>query len=114
MSLDISLVIKTRSSEFKVWEANITSNLVRMADAAGLYNALWQTSDNDGVTTAEQLTPLLRHAIDSMLENPAYYKVHDNVNNWGTYEEFLPWLKKLLKVCRKFPEAQIQAFSWNT
>lgn len=111
MSLDISLVIKTRNSKIRVYEDNITSNLVRMADAAGLYNAIWQTSDNNGVTTAEQLTPMLRRAIDDMMENPEHYEVYDNKNGWGTYKDFLPWLKKLLSACKEFPEAQIQSLS---
>lgn len=30
-------------------------------------------------------------------------------NGWGTYDDFVQWLKKYLEACREHPEAKIRA-----
>lgn len=47
MSLDFSLFeTKQVVEEHYVFDINITHNLTGMADAAGIYNALWRSREN--------------------------------------------------------------------
>lgn len=39
--------------------------------------------------------------------NPEKYKVYSASNGWGTYEQFLPWLKEHLHAYKDYPDAII-------
>ena len=110
MSLDIDLTANCceycgRSEE--VFDANITHNLGRMAEEAGVYKVLWRGPEN-GIEKAEQLIVPLQEAVESMTSNPAHYRTFDAENGWGTYKHFLPWLQKLLAACEEWPEAKVR------
>jgi hypothetical protein len=104
MSLDITL--KKRGWE-ELYKANITHNLNKMAEEAGIYQALWHP-DEIGITRAKQLILPLQQAIASMMMSADYYRKFDSPNGWGTYDNFLPWLEKLLKACEEYPEARVE------
>jgi hypothetical protein len=38
----------------------------------------------------------------------ARFKKHDAKNGWGTYDQFLEWLKEYLAACQKYPTATIE------
>jgi len=105
MSLDISL---NKVMETEIFSANITHRLNRMAEEAGFYEAVWRPEEN-GIENAEQLIPILEAGIDRMLADPERYKKHDAPNGWGTYEQFIPWLRKLLSACKENPDATVRA-----
>jgi hypothetical protein len=109
MSLDVYLAPKAcqhcgRSDEG--FSANITHNLGKMADAAGIYSIVWRPEEN-GITQARQLIEPLRVAIADMKEQPMKYKNYDASNGWGTYEDFMPWLEKYLAACEEMPDAAV-------
>lgn len=104
MSLDISLIEK-RPTE--VFEANITHNLNRMAEAAGIYRYLWRFEET-GLTQAWQLIGVLDQAIQDMKARPEHYRQFDAANGWGKFDDFVPWLERLLTACREHPEASIR------
>jgi hypothetical protein len=104
MSLDIYLI---ELKETEVYEANITHNLAQMATKAGLYDCLWRAVEN-GYEKAFQLVEPLEKGIKQMEENPERYKQYNAKNGWGNYFDFLPWLKKLLAVCKRNPDANIK------
>ena len=106
MSLDIWLTAKRPVT---VFDANITHNLGKMADEAGIYDVLWHPEEND-IKTAEQLIEPLRMAIENMEATPERYKQFDASNGWGTYEQFLPQLKELLDACKKNPDATVSVW----
>jgi hypothetical protein len=103
MSLDVSL-IAVRKTE--VFEANITHNLGKMADAAGVYYACWRPEEI-GIKTAGEIIPILEKGIADMKERPDFFKQYDSPNGWGTYINFLPWLEKYLAACKENPDAEI-------
>ena len=105
MSLDIS-IFETRRVD--VCGMNITHNLGRMADEAGLYAALWRPSEND-ITIADDLIPILEDGIQAMKDEPEHFKKFDAKNGWGTYDNFLPWLEELLLKCKEFPAGLVEA-----
>jgi len=87
---------------------NITHNLIGMAEEAGIYGMVWRPKEN-GIVHLRQLIDPLVSAIAQMEEDPDRFKKYDDPNDWGTYEQFLPWLKKLLRICENNPNAEIEA-----
>lgn len=103
MSLDISL---QQMQMVDVHSQNITHNLAAMADEAGIYKHLWRPEEI-GIETAEQLILPLRAAIIRMAADPARFIRHNAENGWGTYYQFLPWLRELLEACEENPDATV-------
>lgn len=121
MSLDIDLLstqtpepreclhcgsVYTPSPE-SVFECNITHNLTKMADAAGIYGAVWRPDEN-GFETAGQIIEPLRRGIELLESDPERFKAFSAKNGWGTYEQFIPWLKKYLSACLDYPLCKIR------
>jgi hypothetical protein len=104
MSLDIDLI---ETSPHSVFDANITHNLNKMADAAGIYEALWHP-ERTTIKKASELAAVLLPAIADMKARPDFYKQFDAENGWGTYREFIPWLDRLYDACIEHPDASIQ------
>lgn len=91
-----------------VFDHNITHNLGKMADAAGFYKYLWRHEEM-GIETAQQLIEPLINGIAELVANPDKYRPLSASNGWGTYEQFLPWLRRLLQDCKNYPYALIGA-----
>lgn len=89
-----------------VYHSNITHNLGKMADAAGIYEACWRPEEI-GATKAGQLIPLLREGFAKLKADPEYYSEFNSPNGWGTYEHFVPWVEQYLAACEKHPEAEV-------
>jgi len=92
----------------EVFSQNITHNLGKMAEEAGIYGIVWHPEDN-GITSAAQLVEPLTCAIAEMKADPARFKKHNSPNGWGLYENFVPWLEKLLSACREHPGSAVVA-----
>ena len=103
MSLDIYL---KRVQTTTVFDANITHNLNRMANEAGIYDVLWHPEER---AVAGDMIPALEAAIDRMEADPDHFRQFDAPNGWGTYDDFLPWLKRLLEACREYPDAEVES-----
>lgn len=93
----------------EVYEANYTHNCNTMADAAGVYHAVWRPEEN-GITKAAQMIPILEAGIANMEREPAKYRLLNPENGWGSYDTFLPWLRRYLEACREHPEADVVAW----
>lgn len=105
MSLDVYLHTercKSCGRHDVVFEANITHNLNKMAEEAGIYNELWRPEEI-GITKAKQLIEPLEMGIANLEGNPEYFKTLEPANGWGKYENFVPWIKKYLKACKDNP-----------
>lgn len=105
MSLDVYL---TAVRETTVFDANITHNLGGMASEAGIYRHLWRPEEI-GVTHARELIEPLRAGIALMEREPERFKAFDDHGGWGTYEQFLPWIRKYLAACEESPDATVRA-----
>ena len=88
-----------------LYEANYTHNITNMADAVGLYRVVWRPEEN-GIELARDLIPYLEKGIDSLESNPEYYGGFNPKNGWGSYDTFVPWLKRLLEACKEYPKAK--------
>jgi hypothetical protein len=77
-----------------------------MADAAGIYEALWRPDENN-LTKASQLVPILRAGLARLVADPAKFKEFNSPNGWGMYEHFVPFVQKYLDACREYPDADV-------
>jgi hypothetical protein len=103
MSLDFTL---TRTQPTTVFDINITHNLGKMAEAAGIYDALWHP-EKHGYAKAGQIVPILKEGLLKLESNPTKFKKFDSPNGWGTYEHFVPFVKSVLVACEEYPDADI-------
>lgn len=116
MSLDITFTIQcneycphcgeildTQGQE--VFETNITSNLMSMANEASVIDITWGACEN--VKTAQDMINPLSKGISIMEQDPDRFKAFDSSNGWGTYNDFLPWLKELLNAAIEYPTATV-------
>lgn len=89
-----------------VYEANITHNLTTMAEAAGVYQALWRPEEI-GVTKAGQLVTLLRDGLNRLIVDQERFEELNPKNGWGTYEGLVAFVSRYLEACEANPEAAI-------
>jgi hypothetical protein len=99
MSLDVKLMTETYS-------ANITHNLNKMAEEAGIYQALWRPEEI-GLYYANDLIEPLSVGLAKLVADPDHYKVFNSPNGWGMYEYFVPFVAKYLEACIANPDATI-------
>lgn len=136
MSLNVYLVQKRWVSydkgvtyteeENDIYEANITHNLGKMADEAGIYEALWRPHrlkpeynipdgdfnaeyefESQSQTLAKDIIEILEKGLSDMKARPIHYQQFNASNGWGTYNDFIPWIEKYLEACKDWPESLI-------
>ncbi len=117
MSLDVYLYGESVSEEHmcecghnhfnELFTANITHNLGAMAKEAGLYEAVWRPEEI-GLSKGSEVAAFLRGGISRMEQDPPRFIALDSANGWGTYRDFLPWLKAYLKACEEYPDADVK------
>ena len=103
MSLDVYL---SEVRETTIYDRNITHNLNKMADAAGIYKHLWRPEEID-ITKAEQLLEPLRKGLDLLLSDPERFKKFDPENKWGDYDGLVDFVREYLAACEENPNASV-------
>lgn len=108
MSLDIyiGLPVDTGSSEKQWFEAgsfNITHNVSRMWDKAGVYECLYNWHGRK----AEELIEPLSNAIQDMLIKPREYETLNPKNGWGDFIGAKEFLRKVVDCCSEHPKCII-------
>ena len=96
----------------RLYNANITHNLNEMAARAGIYTALWRPEeliDGQPEITASVLVRFLESGLADMRARPEVYKEYNAKNGWGTYDDFVPWIEKLITACKQYPDAIVEA-----
>lgn len=104
MSLDVELVEERPTA---IFGGNITHNLGAMASEAGIYAALWRP-DEHGFATARHIVPVLESGLALLESEPDRFRQFDSPHGWGTYEQFVPWVRRYLDACRANPDARIR------
>jgi hypothetical protein len=105
MSLDVTL---TRFQPTEVYHSNITHNLGAMAQAAGLYTALWRPEEAN-ITTAGQLIRKLHEGLKALRKDPKKFKKLNPPNKWGSYEGLVQFVADYLAACEVYPDASVDA-----
>jgi len=91
-----------------VYSSGITHNLNQMAEAAKIYEALWRPEEI-GITTADQLIPILTEGLRLLESDPGYYRTFAPSNGWGTYDGLVRFVKGYLAACIESPDATVTA-----
>lgn len=104
MSLDVYL---TRMMPSTVYDANITHNLGKMAEAAGIYKHLWRPEEL-GITKAEELIKPLEEGLALLKSDPVRFEKFNSPNGWGMYEHFVPFVENYLNACKENLNATIE------
>lgn len=94
--------------EARLASHNVTHNLNKMAKVVGLYQVLW-SPEEVGITTASQMIAPLEISIKELESSPDKYKTYNPPNGWGKYEDFVDFCKSVLRACREYPDAIIEA-----
>lgn len=102
MSLDVDLMGRA-----SIYSANITHNLTNMADAAGLYEALWRPEEK-GYKIASDLIPVLETGLKKLKRTPAKFRKLSPENGWGSYDGLVGFVAAYLEACRENPDAEIE------
>lgn len=102
MSLDVSLYMGKR----ECYTANITHNLNKMADEAGIYYHLWRP-DEINLTTAKELIKPLENGLELLKNEPERFKVFNPSNGWGDYDGLVRFVANYLDACKDLPDATI-------
>lgn len=111
----------------ELYSANITHNLNKMADEAGLYEALWRPYklkknydiieddynneyefENSNPVKANEIISIIEKGLKDMKAKPSYYKKFDSLNGWGLYVHFIPFIEEYLEALKKYPDAFVE------
>jgi len=93
-----------RVAGVEVWCANITHNCSGMWSAAGCYEALYESEGK----RAFEIVEVVRSALRWMAAHPSECRAREAKNGWGTFEQALPWLRRLLRALEEYPDAVIR------
>jgi hypothetical protein len=110
-----------------LYSSNITHNLGKMANEAGIYEALWRPYQlKEGFNIPEgdyeaeyefeennpvrgyELIPVIEKGLEDMIARPAHYKTFDSPNGWGLYKHFVPFIEKYLRALKEYPESFVE------
>jgi len=110
VSLDVYLEDPTATYDVEpLYQCNITHDLGGVAEAAGIYRALWYP-ETMGINRAAQLIKPLERGLEK-LRDPANRPAFDALlpdNGWGTYEGLVDFVKAYLEAARKYPLARVR------
>jgi len=107
MSLDIDLKDPTATYETEsLYSGNITHNLGKMANKAGIYKALWRPEEINA-KYAKDIIKIVEKGLADLKERPEYFELFNSPNGWGMYEHFVPFVEKYLEALKEYPGAEI-------
>ncbi len=103
MSLDIRLYIGNEC----VFDRNITHNLQKMAEEAGLEYAMWYPHTYD-VRFAGELVPYIVAGVLNLRNDPTYYQKFNAVNGWGSLHNLVEVASAYAEACIKYQHARVE------
>ena len=106
MSLDVTL---TAVRPTEVFSGNITHNLGKMAEAAGIYQCMWRPEELN-ITKAQDLIVPLALGLSKLKSNPDEFRQYDSPNGWGKYENLVNFVEQYLQACIANPDANVSAW----
>ena len=89
------------------FSANITHNLAKMANEAGIYQCLWHPEENS-IQIASEMIVFLEMGLARLQADPRRFKQFNPENGWGTYESLIRFTETVLIACKKYPTAMVE------
>ena len=111
MSLDVDLMV---TQPVSVYEANITHNLGKMAEAVELsngmtlYQVLWRPDEQEGLKFARDISELLDEGNNILLSDPEKFKKFNPENGWGSYDGLVSFVCRYRNACWETPDAELR------
>lgn len=102
------VVVSADDEDDIVYSANITHNLTRMANEAGVYQALWRPEEIS-ITKAHQLVEPLRAGLALLESDPERFAAFNPSNGWGDYAGLVSFVRDYLRACESYPNADVRA-----
>jgi hypothetical protein len=99
------VVAQVDNDDNVAFDANITGNLGKMADEAGIYECLWNPAPN---SRASELVATLEVGLIRLKLNPEYFKQFNPPNEWGSYESLVKFVEEYLRACKRYPNALVK------
>lgn len=97
--------IETQEHETTIlYGANITHNLSRMAQEAGIYQALWRPEEIN-ISKASQLIEPLENGLRLLVSDQSRFEQFNPSNNWGSYTALVSFVAGYLQACKEYPNA---------
>jgi len=90
----------------RVYERNITHNLNKMAEEAGIYNHLWRPDEID-IELAVQFIEPLKAGLKLLESDPERFKAFNPKNGWGDYDGLVDFVADYLHACETYPNASV-------
>jgi len=103
MSLDVYLEDEDGN---ELYSRNITHNLNKMADAAGVYKVLWRPEEI-GIKYASQIIEPLTEGLTKLVVNKQEFEQYNPKNGWGDYEGLVMFCADYLQACKDNSDALI-------
>jgi len=94
-----------------VFTRNITHNLGKMADAAGIYEACWRPEELMGAAPrvcARDISELLLKGLEMLRRDPERFRKFEPENQWGRYPDLVEFVGAYLKACMANPDAIVR------
>lgn len=91
----------------QVYSRNITHNLGKMADKAGIYEALWRPEEKDW-KVAKDLIAVLEFGLANLKGDPDFFKEFNPDNGWGDYAGLVSFVESYLAACQQYPDAKVR------
>lgn len=112
MSLDLTLYTTVdlggkEPLRVEVAGFNITHNLGKMAEVAGLYKFLWRGNEH-GILLARHLIAPLEAGLTLLRKDPERFKLLDSKNGWGKYGNLVTFVTLVIKACKDYPLAKVE------
>jgi len=99
--------VHTRQRSPTLFDWNITHNLTKMADAAGLHEVLWRPEEI-GVLMACHMIDRLRAGLELLRSDPDRFKALNPDNGWGDYNGLVKMAAAYLAACEEHPTAAVR------
>lgn len=99
--------LHTATVSTELYSDNITHNLNKMANNAGIYMELWRPEEI-GITKAAQLIEPLRKGLNLLKSDSDRFEKFNASNGWGMYVHFVPFVERYLHACEQFPDAIVR------
>jgi hypothetical protein len=90
----------------EIYSANITHNLGKMAEEAGIYQYLWYPEKLD-ITRAQKLIEPLKKGLELLKSDKKRFEAFNPSNGWGNYGHLVLFVEKYLRACESYPHANV-------
>lgn len=100
------VAVELPTDDETVYDANITHNLNKMANEAGVYECLWRP-DEIGISKARQLIEPLTAGLALLQSDPDKFKAFNPSNGWGDYDGLVSFVERYLSACVEYPDADV-------